>query len=419
MFTTFQEVEVFFNSRKALGIKPGLERINHLLFSLNSPQNRIHAIHVAGTNGKGSTVQFINQALQANDYQVGVFASPSLTGLTGHIFLNNTEISKREFLSICNEIFPIIQEMDHEQMAPTEFEIITAIAFLYFSRHSDIALIEAGMGGREDTTNCFQPIISIITNVAKDHTRFLGETVEDIAYQKAGIIKANAPVITGYLTEESLKMIEKEVQKHKTVSFRLGKDFHYAYNKQLSWRSCTREIETTLEMAGEHQMQNASVALMALEILNEKGYVVSFEKGIKAIRKMKVPGRFEVIRTNPVIVLDGAHNPAGVSAFVKTVNEVFPNQEKHLLFAAFKDKDLKQMLEQLQPLFSSITVTSFRHPRAAKAEDLFKLIAGDTKKLSNDWKTVVDKMEGQQSGVYFIMGSLHFISLVRTYLVRK
>ncbi|WP_087971810.1 bifunctional folylpolyglutamate synthase/dihydrofolate synthase [Oceanobacillus rekensis] len=419
MFTTFQEVERFFDSRKSLGIKPGLERVNRLLALLDHPQKKMKAIHIAGTNGKGSTVEYMNKALQVNGYQVGIFTSPSLSGLTGHIYLNDREISKEEFLNLCNTIYPKIKQMDKENLAPTEFEIITVLGFLYFSTYGDITLIEAGMGGREDTTNCFQPIISIITNIAKDHTKFLGDTIAEIAYQKAGIIKKNAPVITGTLETDALAVIKKEVTKKETAMYRLGEDFFYQRGawQQLTWKSNQRQLETRLAMFGEHQAKNASVAYMALEKLSETGLSISFAKAADAIASTQLAGRFEIVSRDPVIVLDGSHNPAGIAAFLSTVEENFPNSDKHILFAAFKDKDLKAMLKQLDNKFESITLTSFCHPRAASAEQLFSLTQAKNKQMNSDWEQAVKEMIDKQSGYYFITGSLHFISNVRKYFL--
>lgn len=417
MFTTFYEVERFFDSRKSFGIKPGLDRVNRLLSLLDHPQKKIKAIHIVGTNGKGSTVNFINKALQANGYQVGIFTSPSLTGLAGHIYLNDTEISKEEFLNLCNVIHPKIKQMDKENLAPTEFEIITALGFLYFSTHGNIALIEAGMGGREDTTNCFQPIISIITNIAKDHTKFLGDTIAEIAYQKAGIIKNNAPVITGMLETDALAVIKEEVCKKETDIFRLEEDFFYkrGTGQELIWTSNQRRIETRLAMQGEHQARNASIAFMALEKLSEIGYSISFVTAENAIANTQLAGRFELVSKDPVILLDGAHNPAGMAAFLATVQENFPNSNKHILFAAFEDKDLETMLKQLDNKFESITLTSFHHPRAASAEKLFGLTQAENKQLNCNWKLAIDEIKTKQSGYYFITGSLNFISIVRNY----
>src|SRR5699024_5704352 len=191
MFINFQDIEEFMNSRRKFGIKPGLKRMNYLLDRLHHPERYFKSIHVAGTNGKGSTIQFMKKALMANGHRVGVFTSPSLSGLTGHIWCNGQKIETREWVSLMNDIYPIITELDKKGIHLTSFEIITAIVFVYFSKHVHIALIETGMGGRFDTTNCLDPIVTIITNVTRDHTRFLGKSLADIAYHKAGIIKQN------------------------------------------------------------------------------------------------------------------------------------------------------------------------------------------------------------------------------------
>ncbi|WP_010651049.1 bifunctional folylpolyglutamate synthase/dihydrofolate synthase [Oceanobacillus massiliensis] len=422
MFKTYQEVEAFFASRKMLGIKPGLQRIDRMLALLDHPQQKVNAIHIAGTNGKGSTAQYIKNALQASGYQVGVFTSPSLTGLTGHIYLDDQEISEQSFLELCNEIHPVIKQLDRTGYAPTEFEIITALAFLYFSKNGDFALIEAGMGGREDTTNCFQPIISIITNVAKDHTKFLGDSLKEIAYHKAGIIKPGVPVVAGLLDSESLQVIVEEAEKRMTNLYRFGEDFSYEKMEQhqIIWSSRQNHAEMKLQMAGEHQFQNASVALMAIERLQENGYQISLGKATEAIATTRFPGRFESISTKPVIVIDGAHNPAGMEAFVKTVEEYYPESDKHLLFGAFKDKELDTMLSLAEnQTFTTISLTSFDHPRATSAEELFRLSQAKGKRLVADWKQEIDEWLNMESGYYFVAGSLNFISRVRAYVLEK
>lgn len=422
MFTNFQEIESFFNSRKSLGIKPGLDRIKKLLQLLDNPQDRIQAIHIAGTNGKGSTVHFIKDALQANGYHVGIFTSPSFSGLTGHMFIDNSAIPETKFVKLCNEIYPFIVQLDNENKSPTEFEIITALAFVYFSAHVDIVLVEAGMGGREDTTNCFQPLISIITNVARDHTAFLGNSLAEIAYHKAGIIKNGAPVIIGDMDQEAIDVIDTEIRLKQTKGLRLGKDFTYknvANNWDFLWSySSDLALEMTLQMRGEHQKKNASIACMALVELENFGYSINFDKVKEAMKNTQVPGRFEVIQQTPKVILDGAHNPAGIQSFVDTVHSNFAGKEKHLLFAAFKDKDLKTMLNQLNGNFSTITLSSFDHPRAANAKELYNLTRKNGKFLVKDWRKVLDTIPQQTEACYFITGSLHFISGVRDYMLR-
>ena len=314
------------------------------------------------------------------------------------------------------------ERLPGDRLDEHHFEMITALAFLYFSERVDIALIEAGMGGREDTTNCFQPILSIITNVAKDHTAFLGNSISEIAYQKAGIIKTGAPVVVGHLETEAFTVIKAEAEKHYTPVYQLGKDVIYNHNQgqSMTWYSKERTVHLKLLMYGDYQFQNAALALMALEKLNDAGYQISFSKASPAIEQTRLAGRFEIVNKNPLIILDGAHNPAGVAAFIKTVNEHFAEKDKQLLVAVFKDKELDAMLEQLSTSFTSITLTTFQHPRAAKAVDLYRLAPAKQKRIADDWKQEVNQiLQGKGNGVWFITGSLNFISLVREYIFSR
>src|SRR5699024_8638115 len=221
----FHEAEVFFNHRRNIGIKPGLERIKELLDRLGNPERELNVIHIAGTNGKGSTIHFLNAALRENDYQTGIFTSPSFTGLTGHILLNGEPIEVGEFIKILNVIYPAVIEMDHSDRAPTEFEILTALAFVFFSKNGEIILIETGMVRRFDTINVVQPLISNITNIAMDHTEYLGETLREIAFHKAGIIKNHAPVIIGSMEDDALQVIKNEALKNEVDYYILGENF--------------------------------------------------------------------------------------------------------------------------------------------------------------------------------------------------
>lgn len=429
MIETMQQVESFFKSRKELGIKPGLDRINQLLEMLGNPQDQMQAIHIAGTNGKGSTLHYLNDALQMNGYQVGVFTSPSFTGLRGHMFINDIEISEEVFISILNDIYHSIQQLDGEQMHPTEFEIITVMSFVYFANHVDIALIEAGMGGREDTTNCFQPIMSIITNIARDHTAFLGDTIKAIASHKAGIIKHKRPVIIGNMKQDALNVIKEEARLKQTKVYQLGDQFTYKFRGNdetgqcFSWYDDSSTVfEVGIQMRGEHQLKNTSIAIMALVKLAENGYKIIWKLALAGLRKTVIPGRFEVIQHNPTVIADGAHNPAGVASFLQTVSANYDQKDKHLIFAAFKDKELKTMLDQLSKHFTTITLTSFDHPRAASAEALYHLTEAEHKCRIDNWQEAIDKINNTKSPVeqcYFITGSLHFISSVRKYITEN
>ncbi|MFC2948488.1 bifunctional folylpolyglutamate synthase/dihydrofolate synthase [Virgibacillus sediminis] len=424
MFKSFQEAEAFFEYRKSAGIKPGTGRIDILLRLLDSPQEKVKGIHVAGTNGKGSTVHFLEQALISNGYRTGVFTSPSLSGITGHMLVNGEQISRVTFLQLCNQVLPAIQQMDKTDNAPTEFEILTAIAFLYFSITTDIVLVEAGMGGREDTTNCFQPLVSIITNVAMDHMNFLGDKIEKIAWHKAGIIKPGIPAVIGKMPEEASLIIENETHVRKAETFMLGRNFsvtHHAGTTVIKLHNFTgfgeRSFTVQLRMKGRHQEINASLALVTLALIMGKGQNIDMDRSVRAIEQAQLPGRFELVKGEPPIIIDGAHNPAGMESFLQTVKDHYKDRETHLIFAAFQDKDTSTMLRQAVGQFDSITVTSFEHPRAASADELDKMAGGLPVSVVDSWQDVLSQKRSQENACYFIAGSLHFIAEVRKFFL--
>ncbi|WP_010531130.1 bifunctional folylpolyglutamate synthase/dihydrofolate synthase [Lentibacillus jeotgali] len=423
MFEHFYEVEAFFQDRKRYGVKPGLGRIHKLLDLLNNPEKKMNAVHIAGTNGKGSTIHYLSHALMANGYTVGVFDSPSLKGLRGHILLNDSLIPEKAFIYYLNKLHPFVLQLDDEENHPTEFEIMTVMAFLYFADHTDIALVEAGMGGREDTTNCFIPILSIITNVSWDHTDFLGENIQSIAYHKAGIIKKNRPVIAGEMIGEALSVIEAEAKSKNAPLYLADESFQYKTTgmkgTEQTFQWCAESgisMEARLQVAGKHQVRNASLAIMTLVILERNGFELSRNNYLSGLTVARIPGRFEQIHQRPAIILDGAHNPAGVRAFTETLADRFINMERHLLFAAFKDKDLKQMLKTLEPHFSSVTLTTFDHPRAAGLEQLQQFSEARHVRYQSDWRQAIRLISFEQENAgYFITGSLHFIGMVRNF----
>ncbi|MFC3040022.1 bifunctional folylpolyglutamate synthase/dihydrofolate synthase [Virgibacillus xinjiangensis] len=423
MYESFEEASAFFEHRKKVGIKPGLGRIQSLLKRLGSPQENIKGIHVAGTNGKGSTAHFLEQAFLSNGYRTGVFTSPSHSGITGHILVDGKPVSQKKFIRLCNRVLPIVNEMDEQGDAPTEFEIITAIAFLHFSSTTDIAVIEAGMGGREDTTNCFHPLVSIITNVAKDHIKFLGDTEEKIAYHKAGVIKPKTPAIIGWMPEKAADVIRGEAKINESEIFMLGQDFNIIQTGEgkMQLQNLTgiekKPVDLELIMKGKHQMANASLAWMALSVIKRKGFPLNEKHTIRAIEQAKLPCRFEMVRRDPTIIVDGAHNPAGMTQFLETVHNHYKERDKHLVFAAFKDKDVKGMLHRAAQYFDSITVTSFDHPRAATASELEGMVAGLRVSVVDQWQSMMGEMVADRDTCYFIAGSLHFIAEVRQILM--
>lgn len=415
MFSTLQEVEKFFKKRKELGMKPGLERIHELLKLLGNPEQRMKAIHIAGTNGKGSTLNFIHAALRANQYDVGVFTSPSFHGLRGHILLNETPISKEEFISLLRKAYPFIKKMDDKGMVPTEFEILTALAFSYFATHGEIILVETGMGGRFDTTNSFHPILSIITTISLDHIDFLGDSVEKIASHKAGIIKEKTPVILGKMKTEAWNVLQQTAQDVSAPLSTLGKDFSILdQGEYFWWKNGKNEYLVNLKMKGKHQRRNASLSLKALEVLEETGFIIDWDEGVRAMERLVIPGRFEMIHRHPIVIVDAAHNRDGIEAFIDTVNQIYPEEEKHVIVAMFKDKEVDTILQLLSESFTEITLTSFNHPRAWNPSIPKGISQNKIKEVEPDYQVLLNRPL-QQGKIYLFTGSLHFITMIREF----
>lgn len=421
MIKTMEEAHNFFEKRAIYGIKPGLARMRAMLARLEHPEQLVQAIHIAGTNGKGSTAKFMKDTLVAHDYEVGFFTSPSFSGLCGHFFKNNEQISEAVFLKYVQAVEPIVAELDLLEMYPTEFEILTTIAFLYFRDTVDFAVIETGMGGLEDTTNCFTPLVSVITNVSLDHVGFLGTTEAEIARHKAGIIKKERPVVIGEIHGEARKVIEEKAGHCESELFALGKEFSVEILEEteaVRFLNEGRELDVELEMRGQHQAQNAAVAWQTLNILEEKQIVILNDKIlIESFNHAQLPGRFERILLEPPVVLDGAHNPAGIQTFIKTAKTCSNWKEAIVLFSGFGDKDLVEMIEELKKTFGNVQLTTFEHPRALRQAELKELARGQELNALPDWKKYVDEQVELNERPIFITGSLNFITQVREYLL--
>lgn len=425
MFNSMQELEEYFKNRKQFGIKPGLERVEVLLEKLGNPEKTLPIVHVAGTNGKGSTVQFIADALMAHGSCVGIFTSPSFTGITGHILKNRVPIQSDMLLTYMNEMLPYISELDDQNNHPTEFEIITVLALHYFKNNVDIAIIEAGMGGRFDTTNCVIPAISVITTIAKDHMQYLGATEEEISYHKAGIMKESRPVIIGKVSTVAKKVLMEEAMKNNCQVYRLGEHFTVK-NKggNFVW-SELGEIRHifSLRLLGDHQRDNAALALMALHILErEQHEKLNWDIVIKTMKQTELPGRFELITKSPPIILDSAHNLAGMEAFIKTAKQYYEIAGTNVLFASFRDKQVIEMIDCLVQEEMQVVLTTFDHDRAATISELKETVSNYEKVLFYEkWEKALEGFitKGHENRPLFITGSLHFITYVRQYLLKR
>lgn len=422
MIHTKKELNQFIKDREKLGIKPGLKRVKTLLRLAGNPELNIKAVHVAGTNGKGSVIQFMQTALIKNGYRVGVFTSPSFTGIGGHYLIDGITADETELIPLLNQLLPSIHELDQNEDAPTSFEIITVIAFIYFHKMVDVALIETGMGGRYDTTNCFNPILSIITNIAYDHTQYLGTSLAEIASHKAGIIKPNIPVVTGKLSIQAEEVIKEEAEEKKATLYQQNVNFCL---KNKIYKSEALDIHPTsllVGLKGIHQLDNAAVAFTSLQLMKQQlHFTLNTELVLEAFAHTFLPGRFEKIHENPIVILDTAHNPAGVESFIKTIEQTDKAPNKQLLFAGFKDKELDKMIFLLNDYFDMLTVTTFNHERAASIPVLTSLLKQNEVNIAYNWQETVDTYMRDTSGNtnYYITGSLHFITMVRAYVMEK
>lgn len=421
MISSFQQAEQFINERNNLGIKLGLERIKTLLQYVGNPHKNLNAIHVAGTNGKGSTIYLLERALLSSKYIVGVFSSPSFTGIRGHMTINQIEISENEFIKLLNELIPSIEKLDDEKSQPTSFEVITVIALMFFNRHANFVLIETGMGGKDDTTNVVEPILSIITNVEKDHTQFLGKTYEEIASHKAGIIKYNRPVIVGEVNEKSERIISDKATLENAPLYLYKKDFKLTKNiDKYVWSYNSTAYSITLDNLPHFQLDNTANVLMALTLLQNSGYGISWQLFLKQLNKFSLPGRFEVINDKPLILLDSAHNVSAIYTLINAINKKFPKHKKHVIFSAFKDKEVRKMLALLEENFHDVIFTTFLHERALRETDLQKI---KTNKIviQKDWQLLIGKIVQRKykNDLFIITGSLHFIITVRQYILQK
>ncbi|WP_257346341.1 bifunctional folylpolyglutamate synthase/dihydrofolate synthase [Pseudalkalibacillus decolorationis] len=426
---TYEETLHWIHELLAFGMKPGLLRMEQMLEELGHPERSLKSVHIAGTNGKGSTLTYMRCALQESGYQVGTFTSPYIEQFNERISVNGLPISDNDLIKVANEVRPITEKIAETDLGtPTEFEVVTIIAIVYFASYVelDIVLFETGLGGRLDSTNVITPMLTGITNIGFDHTAILGSTLRQIAYEKSGITKQDIPLVTGVEQNEALEVIKKRAEGlNIPISF-LNKDYTIMEHQtliegeQFSLKTPTRIYEKVIVgMQGEHQVKNASMAIMMLEILKDKcDYQIRPQHIYDGLFKAKWPGRFEKISDHPLIILDGAHNKEGIESLKQTMNSHFPNHRKRLIFSALSDKPVDEMLSVLYDSIDHIMFTSFDFPRASTAKNLYNKCRFDQKDLEENFQIAIKNERKQMDGndVLLITGSLYFISSVRVYM---
>jgi dihydrofolate synthase/folylpolyglutamate synthase len=345
----------FLKSLEKSGIKLGLSAVSGLMKRLGNPQNKYKSVLIAGTNGKGSTAAMLSSILSRAGLRVGLYTSPHLSDFRERIRINDKLITKNELSSLIKEVRDSLKE------PVTYFEFTTALAFMhFFQKKVDIAVLEVGMGGRLDATNLVNPEVSIITNISLEHSEYLGSNLRQIAREKAGIIKRNGICITGAAQPSALGIIEETCVQKNSGLLVLGKDFRVrtagdgSFNYYGLCRSFKR-LKTPL--LGRHQVKNAALSLAAVESLGTKGIEISVEQVHRGLRETRWEGRLEVLREQPLVIADGAHNPAGIAALMKAIAENFRYRKLIIILGVLKDKDYGTMFRKISQVADRIILT--------------------------------------------------------------
>ncbi|CAM3267599.1 bifunctional folylpolyglutamate synthase/dihydrofolate synthase [Vagococcus fessus] len=428
---TYQEALDWIHGRLAFGNRPGLQRVEALLEKLDNPQNKIKTVHIAGTNGKGSTVTDLRCLLEEENLKVGTYTSPFITYFNERIAINNRPIPNDELVRWVLKLQPLVAELDatEEVSGITEFEIVTALMFGYFAEQKvDIAIVEVGLGGLLDCTNVIMPLASAITTIGMDHMDILGNTIEEIAFQKAGIIKVEVPVVLGDLPEEAVSVITGEANSKTSSVYKYGESFKSSEQQSVEWvgemfayQSDELNLsEVMVSLIGKHQVDNASVAIKLYELLAQPlGYKCSEGTIKSALSKAHWSGRMEVIRKEPLIILDGAHNEPAVTRLVESLASMAHDRKIHVMFASLSTKDCQPMIELFQTLPNvELTVTTFDYPKARAIKDYPASVLSEVKSERN-WQEGLLKLTKacHSEDMVVVTGSLYFISQVRAFIL--
>ena len=396
---TYQKSISYLYGLQKFGIKFGLTNISNLLASIKNPQRNAPCIHIAGTNGKGSTAAFLASILSKAGYKVGLYTSPHLTSFTERIKINNHEISKKDVIRLTTLLSNKAEKID----SITYFEFVTAMALLYFSEQKvDLCILEVGMGGRLDATNVVSPLVSVITNISKEHEYYLGHSLLKIAHEKAGIIKKKSVLITGATQTKVLTLFKKRCKTLQTRFYRLGKDFSLKTIKQnyLSYRGMKYKLNgIKIALLGDHQQNNAALALAAIDILRGKGYHIGDKALYQGLRNVYWPGRLEIVKNFPLVILDGAHNPVAMKNLKKALLKYFNFKKLILLLGIMEDKNIKAMMKEIVPCAHKVILCKPNMDRAASTHTLARDI--------QDWKVKYHQIKDVRQATIYALTIAH------------
>lgn len=419
----YNEALDFIHNTNKFGIKLGLQNMKILLNYIGDPHLELKYIHIAGTNGKGSTAMFVSQILIQTGLNVGLYTSPYLIKFNERIRINNIEISDEELIEIVSIVKNAISKMVSEGYNhPTEFEIVTAIAFYYYNlKKCDVVVLEVGLGGRFDATNVIlKPLLSVITSISIDHTKYLGDTIEKIAFEKAGIIKENGIVLSYDQYKEARNIIEKVCsEKNANITYCDFNEIIYGNISNIDYQtfSYKKLKDLKISMIGEYQIKNAVLAIEIVNKLKSIGYDISDENIKDGLFKAKWAGRFEVINKEPLFIIDGAHNLSGAIALKESIHKYCENKKIIMILGILKDKDVQSIIAQIVPLADMVYLVDGYNDREMSTNELYDI----TKMYCNN-SVKCDKIEiavnnafmkAEKSGIIIATGSLYMIGHIK------
>jgi len=408
------------------GIKFGLDNIQNLLARLENPHKKLRIIHVAGTNGKGSTSAMLASVLSENNFSVGLYTSPHLVHFSERIRINGIPVSEPFLLSQIKRVARVIEEFPVGTGYPTYFEFGTALAFCCFAEQGvDYSVIETGMGGRLDATNVVDPILSVITNIGLEHQEYLGDDLVSIAGEKAGIIKEGVPVLTGERDKDVLSVFKKVCDERETTLFHADNFFEIIgcssglWGQEFLLRSDGKSAEGRyrIPLLGEFQLENARLVLAAVSLLRESGVCVEESAVSNGLLRTSWPGRMQVLSEDPIVIADGAHNIDAAERFAKAVKLIIPEKRNILVFGALGDKDIEGIMSFLFPCAEEVFVSAPEIDRSAplehvysRAKELFpNMPVSCFPTLTEAFATAVEKQKDKKDGAVIVSGSLYTV----------
>jgi dihydrofolate synthase/folylpolyglutamate synthase len=417
---TYQEALDYLSSLGRFGIKLGLERTEALLHALGDPQDLFQGVHVAGTNGKGSVCAMVASVLESAGYRVGLMPKPHLISYTERIQVDQRPIAETDFAALLTELQPVISKVVSELGPPTEFEILTSAALYYFARAGiDLLVCEVGLGGRLDSTNVLDLGVSVITNIALDHTQHLGSTLEAIAAEKAGILKPDSIAVTG-AQAPALAVIEARARDQQIPLVRLGHEIQVtAIDKD--WAGVQATVTTPvgtyrdlrIPLLGLHQADNAALAVASIDALRSRGWDISDGALRDGLARTRWPGRLEVLDRNPIVLVDGAHNPAGLERSLAAVQKLAKDRSLVIVFGAMKDKDLPAMLALVHGVNAPVIFSRIDWHRAAVPAALAAQFQGQAETAESSAEALSRARErAGRDGIVFVCGSLYLVGEV-------